>query len=220
MKSRVLFQIIAGSAAIAAVVYFGGREKAHAQARRGADPRVEIGLAVAPVSLNLQGKDVNSVGLGSYLVNVVAGCNDCHSAGPQTVFAPGRNPYFGQPKQVNPTTYLGGGRSFGSLIPNSPEIVSRNITPDKTGMAAGGHTFAEFYQILTTGVDMDKMHPPCSSTVTTNCMPAPFNGSLLQVMPWPSYQNLTIDDMRAIYDYISSVPCVEGGPGEPANRCK
>jgi hypothetical protein len=24
----------------------------------------------------------------------------------------------------------------------------------------------------------------------------------------------------AIYTYLSAVPCVEGGPGEPPNRCK
>ena len=216
-------QILTGGAAIAAVLLIGGNTtKVNGQPRRptnGVDPRVQIGLAIAPVPLNLQGKDVDSVGLGSYLVNVVSGCNDCHTQSPTSAFAAGRNPYFGQPKQIDPKTYLVGGRSFGSLVPNSPAIITRNLTPDKTG-TTGGHTFAEFYQILTTGVDLDQAHPACSSTVTTNCLPAPFNGSLLQVMPWPSLQNLTIEDIRAIYDYLNSIPCLEGGPGEPANRCK
>ncbi len=222
MRSKHLFQIATGCAALAAVLFIGGNTNGvKAQVRRGPtlDPRVQVGLAVAPVELNLQGKNVDSVGLGSYLVNVVAGCNDCHTTSPTAVYAAGRNPYFGQPKQVDPKTYLAGGRSFGSLVPNSPAIVSRNLTPDKTGMS-GGHTFSEFYQIITTGIDMDSAHPSCSATVTTNCMPAPFNGSLLQVMPWPSFQNMTVDDIQAIYDYLSSVPCIEGGPGEPASRCK
>jgi hypothetical protein len=38
-------------------------------------------------------------------------------------------------------------------------------------------------------------------------------------MPWPTFHNMTDDDLAAIYAYISSIPCLEGGPGEPANRC-
>jgi hypothetical protein len=30
---------------------------------------------------------------------------------------------------------------------------------------------------------------------------------------------MTDDDLRAIYTYLSAIPCLEGGPGEPANRC-
>src|SRR5215469_14528132 len=91
--------------------------------------RIERGFEIAPVPLNLEGKDRALVGLGSYLVNAVAACNDCHDAGPQTQFAPGRNPFFGQPTKVNPATYLGGGRDCGPLLPTpaSPHIVSRNL---------------------------------------------------------------------------------------------
>ena len=31
---------------------------------------------------------------------------------------------------------------------------------------------------------------------------------------------MTDHDLRAIYEYLSAIPCLEGGPGEPANRCK
>src|SRR5215468_3904922 len=79
---------------------------------------VRIGLSVAPVPLKLNGKDPNLVGLGSYLVNVAGDCNGCHSAGPQTEYLAGGNPYLSQhPTSVNPATYLGGGRDFGQLIP-------------------------------------------------------------------------------------------------------
>ena len=37
-----------------------------------ADPRVQQGLVIAPVPLNLQGKDQALVGLGSYFVNAMA----------------------------------------------------------------------------------------------------------------------------------------------------
>jgi hypothetical protein len=36
---------------------------------------------------------------------------------------------------------------------------------------------------------------------------------LLQVMPWPVYRNMTDRDLRAIYEYLRAIPCVEGDPG-------
>jgi hypothetical protein len=182
--------------------------------------RIQIGFEIAPVHLNLHGKDRDLVGLGSYIVNSVAGCNDCHSAGPQTQYIV--NPFFGiGPKVVNPATYLGGGRDFGPLIPGSAHIVSRNLTPDKTGMPEGGHSFADFVQIMRTGVDMDHLHPTCTGAPNANCVPPPFDGSLLQIMPWPVFQTMTIHDLRAIYEYLSAVPCIanSSGPAELQNDC-
>lgn len=37
------------------------------------------GLAIAPVHLDLRGKNRALVGVGSYLVNAVSDCNDCHT---------------------------------------------------------------------------------------------------------------------------------------------
>jgi hypothetical protein len=199
----------------------------HVQARSDSDDhdsRIEIGFQIAPVLLNLEGKDRELVGLGSYWVNGIAGCNDCHSAGPQTQYVPGGNPYFGQQKEVNPATYLGGGRDFGSLVPalGPPHIISRNLTPDKTGLPAGGRSFSEFREILKSGVDLDHLHPTCRSGRTTNCLPPPFDGNLLQIMPWPVFQSMTEQDIRAIYEYLSTVPCIEG-PAAPSvlhNDCQ
>jgi hypothetical protein len=179
------------------------------------ESKARKGLAIAPVPLNLEGKDRELVGLGSYIVNAQADCNGCHSAGPQTEFAPGGNPYFGQPEKINQATYLGGGRNFGKVSgPPSPDIISRNLTPDKTGRPGGGSTFAEFLQIMRTGKDFDHLHPNCSATVTTNCFPPvpPVNGDLLQIMPWPIYKNMTERDLRATYEYLSAIPCIEGPP--------
>src|SRR6202451_2627655 len=83
------------------------------------DNRIRIGFKVAPVSLNLDHKDPALVGLGSYMVNVVASCNDCHSDGPMTQYLPDGNPYLGQSPQVNPAVYLGGGRNFGAQVTGS-----------------------------------------------------------------------------------------------------
>ena len=179
--------------------------------------QIKRGFEIAPVPLKYDPEHHNTVGYGSYLVNSAGGCNDCHSAGPQTQYLPGGNPYFGQPAKVNPAVYLGGGRDFGKLEgPNSPDIISRNLTPDKTGLPAGGRTFDQFNAIMHTGIDLDHLHPNCSPTVTTNCLTPPFNGSLLQIMPWTAFDYLTENDIWSIYMYLSAVPCIEG-PTDPNN---
>jgi hypothetical protein len=135
---------------------------------------------------------------------------------------PPNGPFTGV-KKINPATYLGGGRDFGPFPgPNSTlHIISRNLTPGKSGLPEGDHTLAQFMQILRTGVDLDHAHPNCSATVTSsNCMPGPFNGDLLQVMPWPSLQNMTDRQITAIYIYLSAIQCLEGGPGEQPGRCQ
>jgi hypothetical protein len=191
------------------------------------DPRIRRGFEIAPVLLDLDDKNCALVGLGSYLVNL-GGCNDCHDTGPAAQFVRGGNPFFGQPKQVNPKTYLGGGRIFPPISgPPSPAIISRNLTPStKTGLPEGDHTFPEFLEILRTGKDFDHLHPNCSDTVKTNCFPTnppnpPVDGDLLQIMPWPNLQSLTDHDIRAIYEYLRAIPCIQGNyPGEPADRCQ
>ena len=180
------------------------------------DSRVEQGFDIVPVQLNLDGKNRALVGLGSYLVNGPGDCNACHNPGPgNNQFLPGGNPFFGQPKKINPATYLGGGRDFGDFPPGSgsAHIISRNLTPDKTGLPEGGHTFADFALIMRTGVDMDHLHATCPPGVlNAGCVPKPFDGDLLQVMPWTNFQNMTEHDLRAIYEYLSAIPCIEGPP--------
>jgi hypothetical protein len=179
------------------------------------EARVERGLQIAPVRLTYARHNRKLVGLGSYIVNAVSECNGCHSAGPETEFAGGHNPFFGQLEQINPATYLGGGRNFGAIsAPPSPAIVSRNLTPDKSGLPEGGATFAEFYETIRHGIDHDRVHPNCSATVTTNCFPhgpglPPFDGNLLQVMPWPAYRDWTDHDLLAVYEYLKAIPCVQ-----------
>ncbi len=82
------------------------------------ESRIHRGLEIAPVPLNLEGKNRALVGLGSYIVNAHVPCNECHGAGPAlTQFLPGQNPYFGQPAVINPAAYFGGGRDFGAIAP-------------------------------------------------------------------------------------------------------
>lgn len=116
------------------------------------------------------------------------------------------------PAIVNQSTYLGGGYDFGAEIPGTPDIVSRNLTPDKTGLPVGGLKFVDFRSIIKTGVDLDKFHPTCTGARDGSCLPPPFDGSVLQIMPWPSFSRFSDHEIRAIYEYLRAIPCVAGPP--------
>ena len=237
MLKRNVRKTVTTGAAFAAVLTLGmsllpspGRADNDNNGSQDEKQMIQTGLSVAGsigINLNTRGKDPDMVGLGSYLVNVVADCNGCHSI-PQTSFTATGNPYllpgshppfYSGVRQFNPATYLGGNQDFGSFGPGpKAEIISRNITPDWTGMPEG-HTLSDFMRIFRTGVDLDNAHPSCPTPTSTNCLAFPFNGAVLQVMPWPAFQNMTDRQITAIYTYLSTVPCLEGGPGEPPKRC-
>ena len=234
MSTRVFSKSSIAGAALAALVVMGvlsvspyaGAEDDN-NGSQDEKQMIQIGLAVAPVPLTMDRKDKDLVGLGSYIVNVTGDCNGCHSNGPATEFIHTGNPYQRQPPYsgtttTNPATYLGGGRDFGPFpgLTSPLHIISRNLTPDKSGLPEGGHTLAEFIQIMRTGVDMDNAHPNCTGAPTANCMPFPFDGSKLQVMRWPAFRHMTDRQLTAIYTYLKAIPCLEGGPGEPSPRCQ
>lgn len=202
---------------------------------------IETGLAEAAnigITLNITNQDPNLVGLGSYLVNVTSACNACHTPVflTTTFKQPTGNPYFLIPpfsgkKQADPNFYLSGGYDFGpppqipSFPPSTAHIISRNLTPDKNGLPEG-HTLADFMLIMKTGIDLDHFHLNCGlpGVSAADCVAAPVNGAVLQVMPWPFFQSLTDRQLTAIYTYLSTIPCIEGDPGNPnpptESRCK
>jgi hypothetical protein len=230
MKATQAAKATAGVAAVSTIILtamFGDPPPARADSNQDTEQSlIQRGFEIAPVPLNLAGKDRNLVGLGSFLVNAVADCNGCHTSGqpPNFNYAAGFNPYFGQPKKVDPKTYLGGGQDFGPAGTGpgyaGPDIISRNLTPDKTGKPEGGRSLSEFMAILKTGKDFDHLHPTCTAVTPVpsppNCIPAPVDGELLQVMPWPVFQNMTDHQIEAIYEYLSAIPCIEG-PADPKN---
>jgi hypothetical protein len=82
------------------------------------------------------------------------------------------------------------------------------LTPDKTGLPAGGISFAKFLTIMRNGTDFDHAHLNCSSSVTNNCYFPPTDGALLQVMPWPAFSHMTDRQLLAIWTYLSAIPCI------------
>ena len=154
----------------------------------GENSKIQIGFAIAPVPLDLQGKNPALVGLGSYIVNAQGDCAGCHS---NPLYEEGGDPHLGQPKVVDQNGYLVGGADlFGPFVP-------RNLTPNAQGQPAG-LTLDDFLLVLNTGVDL-KDRPPF--------VPDEEN-DLLQVMPWPVYGNMTDREKRAIYEYLRSIPCL------------
>lgn len=150
---------------------------------QGFSSEVRRGFEIAPVPLNMAGKNPALVGLGSYIVNAQGGCSDCHTA---PAYAEGGNPFFGQPEVANTAGYLAGGAPFGPFT-------SRNLTPRGNGRPAG-MTLPQFVNAMRTGVDIKNIHPQIAP--------------LLQVMPWPVYSKLSDRELDAIYEYLRAIPCI------------
>jgi len=184
MKRRTLWIAAAFAALVAGGVLAGQGQAGPVGQRNPVDPetsRIIRGYLIAPVPLKLHGRNRALVGLGSYIVNAQAGCNDCHTS---PSYAPGHDPYLGQPKQINAARYLAGGRDFGN------GIVSPNITPDADGKPAG-LTFQEYKKLIRTGHDPDDPD------------------EILQIMPWPIFKEMKDHDIAAIYEYLRSIPHID-----------
>ncbi|MBF6570063.1 MAG: hypothetical protein IVW54_14435 [Candidatus Binataceae bacterium] len=160
----------------------------------------------------MHGKNHDLVGLGSYLVNGVGDCSGCHSFPQYTDLAGDPFALATQDKthiisaHYNTAHYLAGGQCFGPFM-------ARNITPDiSTGLPAG-LTFADFVTVIRTGADVECENDPTDPICAIE-PPTP----VLQVMPWPTYHNMTDRDLKAIYTYLSTLPHAEPC-NTPADGC-
>jgi len=152
------------------------------------EAKVRTGLAIAPVPLDLNGKNKALIGLGSYIVNAQADCAGCHS---NPLYAPGGDPHLGQPAVISENTYLsGGGTLFGPFVP-------RNLTPNGAGEPAG-LSLDEFLETMRTGRDLKDRAPHVPTE----------DNDLLQVMPWPAFAKMSDKELKAIYEYLRAIPCL------------
>lgn len=78
---------------------------------------------------------------------------------------------------------------------------TRVATADGVGPDIGWQP-PQFVATMRTGVDLKQLHPEVSP--------------LLQVMPWPVYQDMTDRDLRAMYEYLRAIPHAEPGTPPPA----
>jgi hypothetical protein len=184
IRTRILIPMLA----IVAFVSFVGYRVAIGQETLDSfhfSQQAALGRKLAPVPLNLQGKNPDLVYLGSYIVNAQGGCNQCHTC---PSFPQGADPYVNGPPQgndpvpVNTANYRAGGTPF-----QNSTIISSNLTPDSSGQP-GGLTFGEFQKVMNNGQASHKA------------------GHILQVMPWPVFRNMSNNDLVAIYQYLSALP--------------
>jgi hypothetical protein len=133
MKTQQLVKMAVGAVLTLGVIALAGplstSPTVQAQDNGNSDQEqlVRIGYAIAPVPLNLEGKNRDLVGLGSFIVNAQGDCDGCHSSGgpPNFNYANNGNPYFlNQPlgTKTDPTTYLAGGTPFGQAVPASASV--------------------------------------------------------------------------------------------------
>jgi mono/diheme cytochrome c family protein len=126
------------------------------------------------------------VGRGSYVLNTLGGCNDCHTDGNGDGRADnGRLPGT---FDVGTAGYLAGGVDIGTRLGKGP-IRSRNLTPDPdTGFKLSEE---QFISVLRFGADFSRPT------------------ALLRVDPhFPAGFRLTLDDLQAIYAYLHAIPPV------------
>jgi hypothetical protein len=191
MKHTIVGLMLVGGTLASFAMLGAVRVGAHDDDDRGG--RIERGLRISPVPLHIAPGKRARVGMGSYLVNAVGGCNDCHTC---PSYAPGHNPYgppFGPPGggdgKINGTNFLAGGVVF-----NPPGVKSANLTPDTTShLPEEGNTFDQFRHLIRTGHDPEE------------------GNRILQVMPWPVFRNMSDDDLHNIYEYLRAIPHAEPG---------
>ena len=79
--------------------------------------------------LALKRTNILLAGLGSYIVNAQGGCNDCHT---NPSYAPGGDPFAGEPERINAAGYMAGGREFGPFISSA-----ETLQPVRMGIPPG-----------------------------------------------------------------------------------
>ena len=88
----------------------------------------------------------------------------------------------------------------------APFVESRNLTPNRNGRPAG-LTLDQFLETMRTGRDLKNREPHLPSA----------ENDLLQIMPWPAFSQMTDRDLKAIYEYLTAIPCL--APESNPDRC-
>jgi hypothetical protein len=183
VNSRYTLIAVLTAALIGVGAAMAGGDGGRPDNRNNDDPQVRLGFKLSPVPLKTRGRNPELLGLGSYLVNT-GGCGECHT---HPAFVSGANPFMGQAEVINAGVYMSGGRMFG------PVIKAPNITPDEYGRPAG-LDFAAFEAAIRTGRKPDG------------------SGRIMQIMPWPQMGKKTTRDLRAMYEYLRSIPSLPDSP--------
>jgi hypothetical protein len=141
----------------------------------------------------------SSVERGKYLVTLAA-CNECHTPftmGPQGPMPdmtrmlsghPGELVLSDPPKPTNDWIMSGNATNTAFAGPWGISY-SPNLTPHDTGL--GVWTEEIFIKSMREGKHMGAGRP------------------ILPPMPWPAYSQMTDDDLRAVWQYLQSIPPID-----------
>jgi len=162
----------------------------------------------APAETTLQNDPVQR---GQYLVNMM-GCDDCHTPKNMTpqgpvpdmkrrfMGHPADEPFAMDAEKKNLIT-----KQFVAVF--NPSLTAAagpwgvsyaaNLTPDDTGI--GTWTEAQFMKAIREGKSkgMDNTRP------------------LMPPMPWPSYRNMSDEDLKAVFAYLKSLPPIKNAVPNP-----
>ncbi len=192
MKSQQLVKMAAGVVVTLGVIVLAGASSSSPrvqeqddQEQREVSHQDRLRDSARPAESGRE-KPGGLVGLGSFIVNAQADCNGCHTGGgpPNFNYAAGGNPYFWPAAENRPDDLPRWRHDFFSAVPPwispvilstariwksyvGPDIITRNLTPDKTGRPEGGHTLSEFKRMMRTGIDYDHIHPTCTAALRT-----------------------------------------------------
>jgi hypothetical protein len=187
--------LLAGATVIAGVVVLSGCGKKADQAATGTDTtKTAMMAAQSPVER------------GSYLVNTVGGCNDCHTPwkmgahGPEPDMSrmlsghPAEMPMPPAPK-ISMPWMAAIGASFTAFAGPWGQSYAANLTPDSTGL--GTWDEATFMLALRNGKHIGNGRP------------------ILPPMPWQNFAKMTDDDLKAIFAYLKSIPPIKNKVPDP-----
>ncbi len=146
------------------------------------------GAAIATLAVTAPSDPAGATafGRGSYIVNSIGGCNDCHTN-------PDRDPAT---LAIDTTNFMTGGRVFAAPASLAATLhVVRSMSANLLGATNGFFpqddvTFPVFEALLTQGVHADD--PPPQTP-------------LAWPMPWQHLRNMTVGDMQAVYTYFKTI---------------
>jgi mono/diheme cytochrome c family protein len=151
---------------------------------------VERGLEIPRLFSSGPAAERDRVGRGSYLVNALSDCSNCHTdgAGDDGGFDGGTLPMS---LDINTETYLAGGVNFAPFVGIfATPIFTRNLTPHgDNGLQL---TEDEFIQALRFGADFSRP------------------GGSLRIEPhFPAEFRMTLEDIKSIYAFLRIVPAID-----------
>jgi hypothetical protein len=165
------------------------------------------GLSVQPVAdpsglATLSAADKSLYGRGAYLVNAVAGCNDCHTN-------PDRSQTTGK---ITTSAWLTGGRVF-AVPPGLNAIVGYSLSMGAnllgTTKGAISADYADFHLAFVEGKEA------IGTTTTTRNVSWP--------MPFTSFKNMVEEDVKSIHTYLANQARIAGAADKatqgPARYC-